>query len=113
MAVKTKAPARHQRFGDRLRYWRLKRGLTQLVLGQQMGWKNGSAINQMEKGTYNPTLAIIYRLAEVLGIASAELFTEPTERMPIDLQGLSPPLQDHLTALITTIKHECYRKESP
>jgi transcriptional regulator with XRE-family HTH domain len=115
MVTKTAASRRHQHFGNQLRVLRLQRGLTQLALGQAMGWQTGSAINQMEQGTYNPTLEVIYRLAAVLKVPPGELFTEPLDRhagpdpecRPLDLQGLSPPLQDTLTALVTTLKQEC------
>lgn len=112
MAVKTKAVARHKRFGERLRYWRDQRGMTQIALGQAMGWKTGSAINQMEQGTYNPTLRVIYRLSAVLEIAPIELFIDPEKSVLVNLDGLSPPLQQQLTALITNMKHECPRKLS-
>lgn len=111
MARTTGAP-RHKRFGDSLQYWRQQRGLTQVALGQALGGKDGSAINQMEKGTYNPTLKSIYRLAVVLGIPVAALFQEPPGEVSVALDGLSPPLQANLTALITHMKDACQRKPS-
>lgn len=115
MGIKTAANRRHQSFGNQLRILRFQRGLTQLALGQAMGWQTGSAINQMEQGTYNPTLEVIYRLAAVLKVQPGELFTEPIDRdagsdeqrRPLDLQGLPPPLQETLTALVTSMKQEC------
>jgi transcriptional regulator with XRE-family HTH domain len=112
MGTKTAASRRHLNFGEQLRALRLQRGLTQRALGQAMGWQTGSAINQMEQGTYNPTLEVIYRLAAVLKVKPGALFTEPIER-PLDIQGLSPPLQDKLTALVSTLKQECPHRPPP
>lgn len=45
---------------------RLEQGLTQAELAKRIGTKQ-SAISRLERGTYNPTVAFLHKLAEALG----------------------------------------------
>ena len=45
---------------------RLKAGLTQAELAERIGTKQ-SAISRLERGTYNPTVAFLRKVAEALG----------------------------------------------
>lgn len=45
---------------------RVKQGLTQVELAKKLGTKQ-SAISRVERGTYNPTLAFLRKLAKALG----------------------------------------------
>lgn len=45
---------------------RIKQGLTQAELAKKLGTKQ-SAISRLERGTYNPTLAFLRKLAKALG----------------------------------------------
>jgi len=44
---------------------RLEQGVTQEELASRIGTKQ-SAISRLEKGTYNPTLSFLYKIAEAL-----------------------------------------------
>ncbi|MDA2922548.1 helix-turn-helix transcriptional regulator [Patescibacteria group bacterium AH-259-L07] len=45
---------------------RLKQGLTQAELAKKIGTKQ-SAISRLERGTYNPTVSFLRKIAEALG----------------------------------------------
>ncbi|OGY84227.1 MAG: transcriptional regulator [Candidatus Kerfeldbacteria bacterium RIFCSPHIGHO2_12_FULL_48_17] len=45
---------------------RIRKGLTQKALAQKIGTKQ-SAISRLERGTYNPTVAFLRKLAKALG----------------------------------------------
>jgi ribosome-binding protein aMBF1 (putative translation factor) len=45
---------------------RNERGLTQAALAKKLGTKQ-SAISRLERGTYNPTVSFLQKLAEALG----------------------------------------------
>ncbi len=46
---------------------RLQRGLTQAELARHIGTKQ-SAIARLESGTYNPTIALLKKIADALGV---------------------------------------------
>jgi transcriptional regulator with XRE-family HTH domain len=56
-----------ERFGANLRDWRQKRRLTQEQLGEKVG-ADGPRVGRLEKGTENPTLESIDRLAAALDV---------------------------------------------
>lgn len=62
-----------QRVGDRIRDWRLRRRFTQDVLGEKIG-SDGSRVGRLEKGTENPTLETLDKLAVALKVDVAEFF---------------------------------------
>lgn len=53
---------------------RIKKGLTQKELAKKLGTKQ-SAISRLERGTYNPTLAFLKKLADALGVKVHVSFT--------------------------------------
>ena len=55
-----------QRFGERLRQERLKQGLSQADLAEQIGWVKPGSISQWETGRALPRVDHLYRLAQVL-----------------------------------------------
>lgn len=61
------------RVGDRIREWRLRRRLTQDELGEKIG-SDGSRVGRLEKGTENPTLETLDKLAGALKVDVAEFF---------------------------------------
>jgi transcriptional regulator with XRE-family HTH domain len=71
--------ARHPVFASRLAQARKRAGLSQKQLGVLAGMDPSVAsprINQYEKGKHEPQLETAKRLAEVLGIPPAFLYTE-------------------------------------
>lgn len=56
-----------QRFGERLREWRSRRNLSGQALGDKIG-ADSSRISRLEKGTENPTLDTLDKLAAALDV---------------------------------------------
>lgn len=52
---------------EKLIEMRLKHGLTQAQLAKRLGTKQ-SAISRLERGTYNPTLSFLNKLADALDV---------------------------------------------
>lgn len=62
------------RFGDAVRKTRTAAGLTQEALADRAGLDR-SYIGGVERGERNPTLSVIVKIAEGLGVTLAELFS--------------------------------------
>jgi transcriptional regulator with XRE-family HTH domain len=62
-----------------LRQWREKRGLTVRQLGQESGVSYVTIV-KIENGRMSPTVALLEKLADALGIGVRDLF-------PIERQG--------------------------
>ncbi|MFH1568693.1 MAG: helix-turn-helix transcriptional regulator [Gemmatimonadota bacterium] len=59
---------------NKLRRWRFERGeLTQEAVAQAVGVTRQTII-ALEKGKYNPSLLLAFRLAAALGVSLEELF---------------------------------------
>ncbi len=67
---------RANRFGKAVRKARTAAGLTQEDLADRSGLDR-SYIGGVERGERNPTLTVIEKIADGLGISIAELFTFP------------------------------------
>lgn len=65
---------RLNRFGDAVRKARTAAGLTQEGLADRSGLDR-SYIGGVERGERNPTLSVIEKIADSLGISLAELFS--------------------------------------
>lgn len=67
-------------FGQRLRHYRLARGLTLAGLGQRVG-RAPSALSALENGQREPKLSLLRSLADALGVSTAQLLDrEPPNR---------------------------------
>ena len=62
-------------FGDKLRYLRLQRGLTQTMLAQQVQ-SSPSHINNLESGRKVPSLELVLRVAALLGVTTDYLLRD-------------------------------------
>jgi transcriptional regulator with XRE-family HTH domain len=69
-------------FANRLRELRRKRGLSQMKLGVKAG-VNLSYLNKLERGEATPGLDLIARLAQALGVATADLVSVPGKTDPL------------------------------
>lgn len=72
-------PAKRPVFAERLAQARARAGLTQAELGLRAGLDPAVAsprINQYERGKHEPQLKTARRLADVLGVPPAFLYTE-------------------------------------
>jgi transcriptional regulator with XRE-family HTH domain len=63
----------------RLKEWREKRGLTQWELAERSG-VGYATIARLEVSPGNPTLGVIYRLAEALDMDPRNLLSDPEKR---------------------------------
>lgn len=62
-------------FGRVLRRWRVARGLTQEELAARANTAS-VYISDLERGVYNPTLAVVFELARALEVDPSELVKE-------------------------------------
>lgn len=71
-----------KRFGEAIRFHRLRCGLTQekLALRSQL---NRTYISDVERGGRNLSLDAMHRLATAMGVSLANLFRDPGEMSPI------------------------------
>jgi len=58
-----------QHLGAKLRYLRMRRGMTQADLAQELGLQTQAHISLVENGQSDVSLGLALRLAEVLGVA--------------------------------------------
>lgn len=74
------AAPRWAEFGQRLRHWRRRAGLTQAQVGIKVGYDH-SAISKLEGGSREPSARLVRRLDELLG-AGGELEAAYTAALP-------------------------------
>lgn len=65
-----------QRLGHRIREYRLARGLTQKGMAEAAGL-NTNDVGEIERGSRNISLRVLYQLAEVLQVSPARLIDDP------------------------------------
>lgn len=68
-------PNEINRIGERLRYLRKVRGLTQAELARQIGIQQ-SDLSRMEKGAYRVSLDNLFKILAVFGMQIAEFFAD-------------------------------------
>nr|WP_282570135.1 helix-turn-helix transcriptional regulator [Methanoculleus sp. 7T] len=68
------APEGGRRVKTKIRELRAKMGLTQEELAQQVGVRRETIVF-LEKGKYNPSLKLAYKVARALGSTIEEVFT--------------------------------------
>jgi transcriptional regulator with XRE-family HTH domain len=76
----------HQRAAWNLRRIRVERGISQERLALEAN-VDRSYVGRLERGRENPTLAILERLARVLGVPATELLGQPQGQKPKPLPG--------------------------
>ena len=67
-----------QRFGINVRRIRKQRGMSQEALGHEAG-TDVSYLAQLERGERNPTLALVQRIADALGVGPLILLASDDE----------------------------------
>ena len=68
-----------QRLGANLRRLRLEKGLGQEKFALEYGFDR-TYISGIERGVRNPTVVIVQKLADALGVAIGELFAEHADK---------------------------------
>ena len=66
---------------EALKYWRKKRGLTQVQLGD-MAKVTQSYISNVEEGNRRPSIDMIEQISKALGLSLAEFFSCKDDRLP-------------------------------
>lgn len=81
MKIKDKMP-----IGEKIRYWRKKKGLTQAELAKRLN-VYGPNISQIENGARSPSMNTIELIAEALGIDVGELVRDPdSAQLAVDIK---------------------------
>jgi transcriptional regulator with XRE-family HTH domain len=62
--------------GDNVRAARLAAGMTQEQLAARSGYSQ-QYLNQIEKGTRNPTIVAIYEIGQAMGVSHEDLVRAP------------------------------------
>jgi predicted transcriptional regulator/DNA-binding XRE family transcriptional regulator len=124
-------------FGQRLRHYRLSRGLTLAALGERVG-RAPSVLSALENGRREPKLSLLRALAEALGVSAEDLLAaQPPSRRaqleiaisraaagpvlgPLDLPPLTlskrtgTDVLEHIAALYRELeRHEARRAATP
>jgi transcriptional regulator with XRE-family HTH domain len=73
-----------ERLGEKLRTLRMKRGLSQIKLGQALGYADGSYISQIETSRQKPTAEFVLKVSEYFGVSADVLL-----RDDLDLESVS------------------------
>ncbi len=81
-------PAEVSRIGERLRFLRKARGLTQAELARQIGIQQ-SDLSRMEKGTYRVSLDNLFKILAIFGMQIAEFFQDQPAAPAPAMQPLS------------------------
>jgi transcriptional regulator with XRE-family HTH domain len=68
--------------GSRLRALRLRQGMTQADVAEQLGLARRSYISNLEAGRKLPSLDLVVRLTDLLGVSTDELFIDPGSKSP-------------------------------
>jgi transcriptional regulator with XRE-family HTH domain len=73
--VENQKPNKHYRdderlrkIGEKIRFYRTEKGLTQAELAQECGDKDWSQISRMERGLVNFTVSYLFLLAKILNV---------------------------------------------
>jgi DNA-binding XRE family transcriptional regulator len=82
-----------QRLYNRLAALRADRGLSRQTLADAVG-VNYQTIGYLERGDYNPSLELAFRLSEVFGVPIEAIFARrPMRPMSEELYGGQPPAE--------------------
>ncbi|WP_090338577.1 helix-turn-helix domain-containing protein [Dyadobacter koreensis] len=67
---------RLRKIGEKIRFCRNEKGLTQAELAQECGDKDWSQISRMERGLVNFTVSYLFLLAKILDVPAAKFLEE-------------------------------------
>jgi putative transcriptional regulator len=87
--VSTPKPAAPGRFYNRIAVLRAERGLSRQELADAVG-VNYQTVGYLERGDYNPSLELAFRLSEVFGVPIEAIFSRQPFR-PMSEQLYSRP----------------------
>jgi transcriptional regulator with XRE-family HTH domain len=65
-----------ERLGEKIRKLRTLRGLSQIRLGQALGYADGSYLSEVENGKKNPTAEFIFKVSQFFGVSADDLLND-------------------------------------
>ena len=68
-----------QRFGEKLRTLRTRRGITLQELAQELGFKSHSYISAIEFGKKQPSVALVIKIANLFDVSTDQLLKDNLE----------------------------------
>lgn len=68
-----------ERFGEKLRVLRERRGLTVRDLASALGIKSSSYISKLEKGTKTPSTPLLLKISLYFGVSTDQLLRDDLE----------------------------------
>jgi putative transcriptional regulator len=87
---RTTPPAGPERFYNRIAVLRTERGLSRQALADAVG-VNYQTVGYLERGDYNPSLELAFRLSELFGVPIEVIFSrEPMRPMSEELYSRAP-----------------------
>lgn len=70
--------------GDKLRYLRTQRHMTQVELAQRLGLARQGYVSNLEAGRKAPSLELVVQIADLFGVTTDYLLRDTT---PIEMEG--------------------------
>jgi len=74
------------RVGNNIKYYRLKKGMTQLELANRAGYQTKGAICKIEAGTRGLSTHLIPSIAEALGVSVQQILGDTMATMEYDTE---------------------------
>jgi transcriptional regulator with XRE-family HTH domain len=68
-----------QRFGEKLRTLRVKKGMTLRELSSTLGYASHAYINSVEMGKKNPTVELVMKVAQIFNVTPDQLLQDDLE----------------------------------
>ena len=65
--------------GENIRYYRLKKGLSQEQLGEEIRTDNGT-ISRFERGVMSPNVEVIQKIADALNVPAYKFLMSPRNK---------------------------------
>jgi transcriptional regulator with XRE-family HTH domain len=68
-----------QRFGEKLRILRERRGMSQRKLGKELGFSSSAYVHFLETGQRKPNVDLLLKLSELFGVTMDQLARDDEE----------------------------------
>ena len=68
-----------QRFGEKLRTLRKRRGMTLKKLAHELGFRSHSYISAIEFGKKQPSVELVIKIANLFGVSTDQLLNDDLE----------------------------------
>lgn len=68
-----------ERLGEKVRILRVRQQLSQIRLGQAIGYADGSYISEVENGRKKPTAEFVFKVAQFFNVSADDLLDDARE----------------------------------